>query len=715
MSRPPVVFAAFPFQQEEYTHGGTIRCLPLAASGLDNVYSMLITSDDLQPKPRYFGSIRRERQSLLAPLHLFLSTAISHQGNTADPEPGYEHRAPAQLIYRTYMPDPEDPSTFAILLQCVVGARAVLLHPSEPNVSKMDAPQRSNGADGIGEENGEHDDAHGFEALLAEEGRREASGPQDAKKPSTAARKASIIAVYDMAWYAGALFDDVRRRRLELALNSDQLLPMRRASEGPWDLLTLVDRMDEAMYLRSVMQELRVLSRNNTEWTARAVREPLDNDSIEIMQRHTVANAFDFQDWTRVNRLRATLSLPNSLRLLRDWLESKRTARSDLSQHESWTDITQYFDIVQKAHATPRGCVTFVVPVVCNKPALRRFLYTQLPQARGARDLLEHADVQLALLHHPQRSQQLAVYEAVTRLGLDHDGTLWFSALHRRLQRLSAQEGVRAEMALRSDVELTSYVLTEIYHERRIASEVGLLYKQAQLEASSLLEGGLNNARDWEVRRLQQKALQDLLALQASGQDDNVILQSSCRYFEDNVLEGGELRACDIAADLANYRSCFASYAFDDLTDTSALLAKFGIAIRAITGLITYWREDILILLVAFSSFLDQGGRTHVLLKGDPGAGKTKMVNSVVEIMPDIFCRSHVRVLACMCMCAHGVCATRYTSRRLRCATPISVATKTPSNCSPRRASWATTRTPRTAPSTSAASPSRAPSRGTST
>ena len=629
--RPPVVFPAFPFCEQSFTHGGPIPLLPLTPVGQDDVYAVLVTSDDLKPHARHFGSLRREREGLRSSLHLLLSILVSHRSNRADPYPEYQFRARSQLVVRVFVPDPAFPEVFAILLQVVVGAKPLRAHPSEPNVVLTEAPPQAPSRGGRGAAAAaaaavvdEDDDSGGWGAApaAAAEGKHDdgAEGENGGGK-ARGGRKRTLLAIYNPAHHVASLYDSALRDKLYFCVNASALLPAREwfvrsadtmvpTNRGPWDLREHVLHTSESRYLRDVLSELALwpaaaLS-GGGELTVESLQQPLTDAQRERLRLYE-PEGFGFTADVALNECRAALSLPNALVKLETWLAQCASVRA--AEARTWSNPRRYFDPDALVHASPHGCTVFVWPAQSHTPSLSTFLYTALPSGQSVVDILRQAGTQLALMKHPNRRDQLAVYHAVETLRLD-DGRLWLSAMREHVQQVRTQYGgLSASRDLRTAAELTDFLSQHIYHERSIESEVGMLCAQLDSEARTLVKRA-DAPQEWELVLLRRQALEDLKALAASGRDNNTVLQSSYAFFEEGLLVGGSATSVDHAGELANYRRLFARRHFDDLVDGSALLAQMGIALRTTSGLISYWRESLWTAAVLSCSFLDKVSRS---------------------------------------------------------------------------------------------------------
>jgi hypothetical protein len=353
-----LVFPAFPYRECDYTKGGAITDLPLTPTGQDDVYAMLLTSDQLRPNARHFGALRREHEgSVRAALHALLSVATSQRSNRAIAHPGYESCARAQLIVRTFVPDPLNrPERFALLLQLVVGAQWAVHNPSEPNVSRSEPPpparaslaaggdEKGAAAAADGDDGGDGEGNNLWSTLVAAHAAGGSEEDAMATRLSHAMSKArnTVVSIFDLSAWVRDIFNPERLHRFHSCANLGHLLPdkliesSRRSQAaqqrrqgaavpqeraGPWDLLHHVSRVKETDYLRGLLSQLVLWPSSvlHGELSCDSAQAKLDEDQCTAL-RLACLPEFGFSDYGQLTELRAALSLPNALATLRKWL-----------------------------------------------------------------------------------------------------------------------------------------------------------------------------------------------------------------------------------------------------------------------------------------------------------------------------------------------------------------------------------------------------------
>lgn len=654
MARPSVlVFPAFPFSERSYTNGGPIPDLPLAA-GLDTVWSVLLTSDELMPDAQHFGALRREHLSAkCSALHALLSVAQSQRSNRAEAYPGWEGRARAQMIVRSFVPDPQNnPRRFAVLLTVVVGAKQVVHSPAEPNLSRCEAQQVKTRplpeGDAKGPEEGE--DGGSIWASLAE-----AQEPSDPLGKLTSVLKTrvhnTVVAITDIASWVRDIYNHDRLHRFVTCTNINQLLPdsfleshQRRKQAGrkshepseaklrPWDLVHHVSRVGEVEYLRGVLGELALWPSEVLagEQSTDAAQAYIGEDHCAIL-RSVCTSRFGFSDLGTLTEMRVALSLPNALYKLALWLGGDAMPPT----HRQWCNLASYVHAEGGVHATPRGCTTVLLAAKADVLSLRSFLLTELPSVMTAKGMLQRPDVQLALLRHPRIEDKVRVFQSAVALNLDDDGKLWLGRVREHLEAAVARLGnLHLEAPFVTTESLMAFVSRHVYDSRRLATEVGAVCAQLEAEAAALINSGA--AQGWENQRMQSHFLASFNAFAASRVDGNVVLGMVHAYFEggpapDDVPMPQHV---DMIDELINYRNCFARRLYSDLTTGAAFLAAMGVASRVVTNLIEYGWHAMFTQIGLACSWLDRGERVHMQHWGTAATGKTSIILGAVKALP---------------------------------------------------------------------------------
>lgn len=656
MARPAeLIFPAFPFSERSYTNGGPIPDLPLTA-GLDNVWALLITSDELMPDAQHFGALRREcLVAKCSALHALLSVAQSQRANRAEPFPGWEGRARAQMIVRSFVPDPQNnPRRFAVLLSVVVGAKWAVHNPAEPNLSRCDAPPAKRvlpesdakappAADA-------EDDGSMWDTLVAVQ-EPSVSDPMGRLTSMLKTRVPStVVAITDIASWVRDIYNPDRLHRFALCTNINQLLPesyveahQRRrtnhkgrmepeAKLRPWDLVHHVTRVGEVEYLRGVMAELalwpsEVLAGEQSTDAAQAL---IGEDHCRILRSACTAR-FGFTDVGTLTEMRVALSLPNALHKLSVWLGGDAAPPT----HRQWFNISNYANIDGGVHATPKHCTTVLLAAKADVLSLRSFLLTELPSVMTAKGMLQRPDVQLALIRHPIEDDKIRVYTSALQLNLNDDGKLWLGRVREHLDAALASAGnlgLRATFA--TTESLMAFVSRHIYDSRRLATEVSAVCAQLDAETAELTIPGA--AAGWENQRMQAHRLASFNAFAASRVDSNIILGMVHAYFEGGPPPDGVPMPyhVDFRDELVNYRNCFARRLYSDLTTGASFLANMGLASRVVTNLIEYGWHALFTMIVLACSWMDNGERVHIQHWGSAATGKTSIIQGSVKAMP---------------------------------------------------------------------------------
>lgn len=656
MARPAeLIFPAFPFSERSYTNGGPIPDLPLAA-GLDNVWSVLLTSDELMPDAQHFGALRREcLAAKCSALHALLSVAQSQRANRAEAFPGWEGRARAQMIVRSFVPDPHNnPRRFAVLLSVVVGAKWVVHNPSEPNLSRCEGPPpRRALPDGEAKapEEAEAEDGGSIWAALVAAQEPASSDPMGKLSSVLKPRiHNTVVAITDIASWVRDIYNHDRLHRFVSCTNIHQLLPesfvephQRRRAQGkgrmepeaklrPWDLVHHVSRVGEVEYLRGVLGELalwpsEVLAGEQSTDAAQAF---LSEDHCAIL-RSVCTSRFGFSDVSALTEMRVALSLPNALYKLSLWLGGDAAPPT----HRQWCNMANYVHVEGGVHATPRGCTTVLLAAKADVLSLRSFLLTELPSVMTAKGMLQRPDVQLALLRHPLIEDKVRVYQSALALNLNDDGKLWLGRVREHLDAATASLGnLHLQPTFATTESLMAFVSRHIYDSRRLATEVGAVCTQLEVEIAALINPGA--AQGWENQRLQAHCLASFNAFAASRVDSNTILGMVHAYFEGGAApEGVPMpQHIDLTDELVNYRNCFARRLYSDLTNGAAFLATMGVASRVVTNLIEYGWHAMFTQIVLACSWLDYGERVHIQHWGTAATGKTSIIQGAVKALP---------------------------------------------------------------------------------
>lgn len=673
-----------------FQDGAPITRLPLDKGHCDRVYAVLLTSDQLMPQPHSLGAILPEHSDVKSALHLLLSIALSHRDNLAQPLPGYEKRPRAHLISRAFVPDPANPQRFAILFQVVIGAVNVPTCTRNPNVSARTAPVSSRapppvalpplgGARPVGSDvfAASNPFAQLFSAFTVSPVAAGAADPAgEGAKPDAASGNAAsqplkgmVIAIEDVPAYMALRLRASERKRYSECANAARLFHVGsfRSGEEPspqqglqltnsWDLLHWPEVMGYTQYLHGLLQPLAragwdrlVPERSSLSTEVMAMPLPAsDLEELEGALREEQALWFSSAAWRTMSALRLALSLPVALRALSHWVAGLGAFPSP-SVHQDWFRLRAYMGRGKEFHTSPLGCFVTVEAVQDSEHtglSLDRALLRPLPLCRGLRDILGSAACQLALLN-ASRSTFLTVMDTATALQLSD--RLWLPGVRTRyVAEVRAHGSLEARSHRPADeAGLLRFVLRNIDLMRSIPPEVGALKLRGVVDRARLL-GGERTPEPWEEAMLQRQVLRDFEMLMASGADRNVIAWATHCFFTlgcepaTTTSEQARGRAVDMASELENFRRVFAGRLFSDLTGPSDMLAKLGIAVRQLTGLVRLWPENLLVLLFVLSSFIDEGERPHLEISGLPASGKTVTLVSILQYLPEFFARQFV-------------------------------------------------------------------------
>lgn len=670
-----------------YQGGTVIQRLPYAETNLDRVYAVLLTSDQLQAHPHSMGAINAEHVWMRSVLHALFSVAISHRDNLAAPLPGYARLPRAHLVSRAFVPDPNHPDDFAILLQVVIGAQNVPNFTRDPNVSSRTAlappgasvgngskPVRARGSrpavaavDAI---RGAFEMAFGGAPNVAEE-EDEEGGAMDEEGGGAPPQRGFasqpmrnlVVAIEDLPSYLSLRLRESARRRFSECANAARLFPVfikgddtsrAPSTAGSWDLMKQPEAVGYSQYMHDLLQPLLAagyesLVHERSSLSTESALEPLvesTRGALEEGARDEDGLWFSPENWIRMTAVRWAFSLPTALRALRRWTENGRAGASDVN--ESWFRLSSYAHRRQTAHSSPRNCFVTVEAVQDAERAglsLEHALLRPLPLCHGLTDVLRSAACQLTLMRTTRRGDFLMVMDNATALGLCDD--VWLPGVRARYADEVRRGGsLQGRSRVMDKAALLRFVMTRFNLIRSIPTEIGALQQRTVTERTELLRG-CDQPEPWHLALLQQQTLRDFEMLMASGRDGNVIGWATHCYFalgcEPGSSEHATLgRGIDVQAELAVFRRVFAGRIFSDLTDPSAMLAKLGIVIRSLTGLVQLWPENLLVLLFVLSSYIDAGERPHLEISGMPASGKTATLVAIVDYLPDQFARTYI-------------------------------------------------------------------------